>query len=200
MELPVVSKCGSENPKRLFCTACGQALHHAQNDPPSDRRLAWTLSLGRNESARAPLETIYRAEHTTLRRRMAVKLLHQQLAQNEDAVERFLSRSHHRLRNRQRPHPQVFDFGRAEDGRLFFAMEFLDGVPLSMVMEREGRLTPERTTDILTRLPTDSMEAHTLGYIHRDLRPRSIFPPDDGTSRLCKDPRLWLAKLVFSRN
>ena len=54
-------------------------------------------------------------------------------------------------------------------------MEFLDGVPLSMVLEREGRLTPERVADILSQIGDGLMEAHTLGYIHRDLRPRSIF-------------------------
>ena len=190
-------KCGSENPKEaLFCTACGQALHHAQNDPLVGQTIGGRYHLV-ERIGQGAAGTIYRAEHTTLRRRMAVKLLHQQLAQNEDAVERFRREAITVCEIDNDHIPQVFDFGRAEDGRLFFAMEFLDGVPLSMVMEREGRLTPERTTDILTQIADGLMEAHTLGYIHRDLRPRSIFlTRRRGRADFVKILDFGLAKLV----
>ncbi len=191
------TKCGSENPKEaLFCTACGQALHHEQNDPLVGQTIGGRYHLV-ERIGQGAAGTIYRAEHTTLRRRMAVKLLHQQLAQNEDAVERFRREAITVCEIDNDHIPQVFDFGRAEDGRLFFAMEFLDGVPLSMVLEREGRLTPERVADILSQIGDGLMEAHTLGYIHRDLRPRSIFlTRRRGRADFVKILDFGLAKLV----
>ena len=191
------TKCGSENPKEaLFCTACGQALHHEQNDPLVGQTIGGRYHLV-ERIGQGAAGTIYRAEHTTLRRRMAVKLLHQQLAQNEDAVERFRREAITVCEIDNDHIPQVFDFGRAEDGRLFFAMEFLDGVPLSMVLEREGRLTPERVADVLSQIGDGLMEAHTLGYIHRDLRPRSIFlTRRRGRADFVKILDFGLAKLV----
>lgn len=190
-------KCGGENPKEaLFCTACGHALHHAQNDPLVGQTIGDRYHVV-ERIGQGAAGTIYRAEHTTLRRRMAVKLLHQQLAQNEDAVERFRREAITVCEIDNDHIPQVFDFGRSEDGRLFFAMEFLDGVPLSMVLEREGKLTPDRVTDILTQIADGLMEAHTLGYIHRDLRPRSIFlTRRRGRADFVKILDFGLAKLV----
>ena len=191
------TKCGSENPKEaLFCTACGQALHHEQNDPLIGQTIGGRYYLV-ERIGQGAAGTIYRSEHTTLRRRMALKLLHQQLAQNEDAVERFRREAITVCEIDNDHIPQVFDFGRAEDGRLFFAMEFLDGAPLSTVLEQDGRLTPERTADILSQIGDGLMEAHTLGYIHRDLRPRSIFlTRRRGRADFVKILDFGLAKLV----
>jgi serine/threonine protein kinase len=191
------TKCGSENPKEaLFCTACGHALHHEQNDPLIGQTIGGRYYLV-ERIGQGAAGTIYRSEHTTLRRRMALKLLHQQLAQNEDAVERFRREAITVCEIDNDHIPQVFDFGRAEDGRLFFAMEFLDGAPLSTVLEQEGRLTPERTADILSQIGDGLMEAHTLGYIHRDLRPRSIFlTRRRGRADFVKILDFGLAKLV----
>lgn len=190
-------KCGGENPKEaLFCTACGHALHHAQNDPLVGQTVAGRYCLV-ERIGQGAAGTIYRAEHTTLRRRMAVKLLHQQLAQNDDAVERFRREAITVCEIDNDHIPQVFDFGRAEDGRLFFAMEFLDGQPLSAVLETDGKLLPERTSDILTQIADGLLEAHTLGYVHRDLRPRSVFlTRKRGRADFVKILDFGLAKLV----
>ncbi|HEY4239696.1 MAG TPA: protein kinase, partial [Kofleriaceae bacterium] len=58
---------------------------------------------------------------------------------------------------------------------LFFAMEFLEGETLTKVIEREKQLPIERAVDILTQICEGLTEAHGLGYIHRDLRPRTVF-------------------------
>src|ERR1700742_4064833 len=61
---------------------------------------------------------------------------------------------------------QVLDYGRSDDNRLFFAMEFLEGETLTKVVERERQLTIERTVDILTQICEGLIEAHGLGYVH----------------------------------
>src|SRR5207244_7299517 len=87
---------------------------------------------------------------------------------------------------------------RAEDGRLFFAMEYLEGEALSAVLEREGALPIERSVDILQQLVDALMEAHALGYVHRDLRPRNVFlTKRRGRSDFVKLLDFGLAKLVL---
>src|SRR6185369_1133208 len=61
------------------------------------------------------------------------------------------------------------------DGRLFLAMEFLEGETLQDALGREGTLAIPQVVDILTQLGEALMEAHAMGYIHRDLRPRNVF-------------------------
>ena len=119
--------------------------------------------------------TIYLAEHVTLRRRCAVKVLHHELARDDLAVERF-RREATTVGHIDNEHiVEVLDFGRAGDGRLFLAMEYLEGETLASLLEREQRLQVGQVVDILSQLGEALMEAHAMGYIHRDLRPRNVF-------------------------
>src|SRR5262249_33556127 len=119
------------------------------------------------------------------------------LAQSDDAVERFRREAITVCEIDNDHIPQVHDFGRAEDGRLFIAMEFLEGEPLGQLLAREGRLAVERTIDILSQIAEGLMEAHTLGYVHRGLRPRSIFlSRRRGRQDFVKILDFGLAKLV----
>ncbi len=167
--------CSHENPPAaLFCEHCGKPLYAAARDPLVGQTIAGRYyiieRLGQGSAG-----VLYRAEHVTLRRRMAIKLLHKHLAQSDEAVERFRREAITVCEIDNDHIPQVHDFGRADDGRLFFAMEFLEGEPLSQTLAREGRISIERTIDIIEQAADGLMEAHTLGYVHRDLRPRSIF-------------------------
>lgn len=167
--------CGHPNPMMAdSCERCGKARHTAASDPLVGQTIAGRFyiveRLGQGQAG-----TLYRAEHVTLRRRMAVKLLHKHLAQSEDAVERFRREAITVCEIDNEHIPQVYDFGRTEDGRLFFAVEFFEGEPLSQLIGREGRLAVERTVDILAQIADGLVPAHTLGYVHRDLRPRNIF-------------------------
>lgn len=167
--------CGHPNPTVAdSCARCGKARYTASSDPLIGQTIAGRFyiveRLGQGQAG-----TLYRAEHVTLRRRMAVKLLHKHLAQSDDAVERFRREAITVCEIDNDHIPQVYDFGRTEDGRLFFAVEFLEGEPLSQLIGREGRLAVDRTVDILAQIADGLVPAHTLGYIHRDLRPRNIF-------------------------
>jgi serine/threonine-protein kinase len=118
---------------------------------------------------------IYRGEHVTLRRPVAIKLLHHKLSGDDLAIERF-RREATTVAEIDNDHVvKVFDFGKAPDGRLFFAMELLDGETLAHVIVREGRLAVPRVCDILVQLGEALMEAHAMGYVHRDLRPGNLF-------------------------
>src|SRR4051812_41188586 len=168
------SRCGHmSTDDALFCPRCGNSLKGANADPLvgaviADRYLL-VEKIGEGNSG-----TIYRGEHTTLRKKVAVKVLHHELSTDDKAVERF-RREATTVSEIDNEHiVQVLDFGRAEDGRLFFAQEFLDGVTLADVLKQEKQLAPKRVIAIATQVAEALAEAHALGYVHRDLRPRNV--------------------------
>src|SRR5437868_1562765 len=152
MNIKHCTRCGSPSPEEaLFCSQCGNPLLRGDQDPLIGQTIAGRYHLV-ERIGQGGAGTLYRAEHVTLRRRMAVKLLHQQLSVNEEAVERFRREAITVCEIDNDHILQVHDFGRAEDGRLFFAMEYLEGEALSALIEREGPLAIERACDILSQL------------------------------------------------
>jgi serine/threonine-protein kinase len=68
----------------------------------------------------------------------------------------------------------MFDFGQTQDGRLFMTMEFLDGISLRDALQR-GPLAPQRVIKILIQCCASLAEAHSIGIIHRDIKPDNVF-------------------------
>lgn len=170
-------ECGHGNATAaLFCERCGRALHAQERDPLVGKTIAERYHLLECIGA-GGAGVLYRAEHVTLRRRIALKLLHKHLATSDDAVERFRREAITVCEIDNEHIPQVFDFGRSDDSRLFFAMEFLEGETLAQAIAKapQGQFSVERVVDILAQIADGLVDAHTLGYVHRDLRPRSIF-------------------------
>ncbi len=170
------TQCGAPTPDDArFCPRCGAPVAATSIGDPllgkviADRYLL-VEKIGQGGSG-----TIYRGDHTTLRKRVAVKILHAQLSTDDTALERF-RREATTVAELDNDHIlQVLDFGRTEDNRLFFAMEFLEGETLTKVLEREKQLPVPRAVDVLTQIAEALTEAHGLGYVHRDLRPRNVF-------------------------
>src|SRR5205085_5200203 len=143
--------------------------------------------------------TIYRAEYVTLRRRVAIKVLHAELSSDDLAVERF-RREATTVADIDNEHiVEIHDFGRTPDGRLYLAMELLEGETLDTILVRDKQLSVERTADILIQVGEALMEAHAIGYVHRDLRPRNIYlAVRRGKANFVKLLDFGLAKLVES--
>ena len=172
----ICRKCRLEYPgEALFCPNCGTAQVQEDSADPMvgttiGERYVLLERMGQGGSG-----TIYRAEHVTLRRKVAVKVLHHELSRDDLAIERF-RREATTVGQIENDHiVEIFDFGRTHDGRLYLAMELLEGQTLADLIEREGQLDVDRAVDILIQLSETLMEAHAMGYIHRDLRPRNVF-------------------------
>ncbi len=159
----------------LFCPNCGRPkVRQASGDALVGKLLGDRFQvqalLGQGASG-----TIYRAEHVTLRRRVAIKVLHAELSRDDLAVERF-RREATTVADIDNEHiVEIHDFGRTPDGRLYLAMELLEGEALDTVLAREKQLSVERAADVLIQVGEALMEAHAIGYVHRDLRPRNIY-------------------------
>ena len=117
--------------------------------------------------------SVYRARHRELERDCAVKLLPENASEIE--VRRFEREA--RLTAKLN-HPNtitVFDFGRADDGTLYYAMELCDGISLQELVERYGAQPSGRVIRILDGICAALGEAHAKGLVHRDVKPANVF-------------------------
>ncbi|CAN5749814.1 hypothetical protein BH11MYX2_BH11MYX2_13170 [soil metagenome] len=124
---------------------------------------------------RGGMGLVYKASHLSLRRSVAVKILHPSLVASPDVRNRF---EREVLASGKIDHPNcvsVYDSGRLPDGSMYLAMEFLDGVSLADVLERAGQLPTGRTLHILAGILKGLGHIHAAGLIHRDIKPENIF-------------------------
>jgi serine/threonine-protein kinase len=171
----ICERCRAEvMAQALFCPMCGAPRAGRGSDPLLGTVIADRYLIKERIGAGGS-GTIYLAQHVAVKRRVAIKVLHHELSRDDLAVERF-RREATSVGEIDNEHiVQVLDFGRTPDGRLFLAMEHLEGETLAAVIKREGRLPVARALDVLTQVGEGLMEAHAMGYIHRDLRPGNIF-------------------------
>jgi serine/threonine protein kinase len=115
---------------------------------------------------------VYLAEHLTLGRRVAVKVLHEQFASTDVLRQRF-AREARALGALSHPNiVTVVDFGDA-DGTLFLVMELVDGETLASRLEREPMPWPI-ALEVIRQILRALAVAHAQGIVHRDLKPGNI--------------------------
>jgi protein kinase-like protein len=117
---------------------------------------------------------VYKAEHTSLRRPTAVKVL-----QPEKTGEQSLLRFEREARMTARLcHPNtvsVYDYGRTPGGTFYYAMEYIEGIDLDMLVQHDGPQHPGRVIQIVSQICGSLAEAHALGLIHQDIKPANVF-------------------------
>lgn len=119
--------------------------------------------------------TVYLAEHITIRKKLAVKVLSSQFAHKPDLVERFLQEARAASMIDQQNVVEINDFGHTPDGSVFFVMEFLAGEDLSKTIERVGPMPWPRARHIFLQICRALAKAHEVGIIHRDMKPENCF-------------------------
>ncbi|RMH40155.1 MAG: serine/threonine protein kinase [Deltaproteobacteria bacterium] len=138
---------------------------------------------------------VYLAEHVEIGRRVALKILHPVYSRLPELVERF--RREARAASRiGHPHiVDVTDSGTTQDGSVYFVMEYLEGVELASVIDREGALDTARALHIAGQICRALAAAHNAGIIHRDLKPENVFlTVREGTSDFVKVLDFGIAK------
>ncbi len=150
------------------------ALHR---DPVIGTSVSGYLVKGRLGSG--GMGIVYEGEQQTIGKRVAIKVLRPEVAENPDVVERLVAEARAVNQVGHRGIIDVFAFGELPDGRQCIVMEYLDGESLDAILNtyvRERRVMP--TGDVLVILDetlSALAAAHAAGVIHRDLKPSNIF-------------------------
>jgi len=166
------------------CPECGLCYDSGKHRCPQDgadlilTRLPRTL-VGRyhleRRLGRGGMGTVYEATDRGLERRVAVKVIRDQLAGSAETAQRFKREA--RLAAGF-THPNVVtvhDYGVAEERHAFLVMELLEGATLRDELKRRSRLDPVRTAEIFRGVCAGVDDAHRRQIIHRDLKPENIF-------------------------
>src|SRR5206468_9612861 len=126
------------------------------------------------------MSTVFRAQDTVLERAVAVKLLAEHLAQDEDFVARFRREA---LAAAKLQHPnivQVFDSGEdAASGRHYIVMEYVNGPSCADLLRGQRQLGVEQTVEIVRGACHGLDYAHRAGVIHRDVKPGNLLVASD---------------------
>jgi len=133
-------------------------------------RFQLTAVLGRGS-----VGTVYRAIQRPLGRTVAIKVLRADvpLEARRMYLERFRREAQVTAALRHPNVVTVYDYGRAPDGRLYIAMEYVSGVTLRDVLKR-GPMGPARAAAVFGQLLTGLQAAHHLGLVHRDIKPANV--------------------------
>lgn len=124
------------------------------------------------------LSNVYLAEHQLMRRKVALKMLKIHAASDE-WVERF--RREAQLAG-DLHHPnfaRLYDYGTVPGGGFYYAMEYIDGVTLAQLVERDGPVSPTHAARILRDICAALAEMHALGLLHRDIKPQNVMLSHD---------------------
>lgn len=122
---------------------------------------------------------VWVAEHALLVRPAAVKLIRASASDDpfaRDAMTERFEREVQATAALRCPHTiDIYDFGVAPDGRLYYVMELLDGADLQTLVEHDGPLAAPRAVHLLRQICASLAEAHERGLVHRDIKPANIF-------------------------
>ncbi len=145
---------------------------------------------------RGAMGSVYRAEHVTIRRPVALKLLHPALVSVPEISARF-EREAFAVGRIDHPNcVSVSDFGKLDDGSLYLALELVHGRPLADVLEHEGRLPASRALHIVRHVLRGLGHAHREGIVHRDIKPGNVVLTErDGDEDFAKILDFGIAKL-----
>ena len=125
---------------------------------------------------------VYVAEDVTLRRRVAVKLLHPALAGDEAFLRRFQAEARVVAALRHANIVRVYDWGE-DAGAPYLVMELLEGGSLRSLLDAGHRLTPSQAAVVGAEVARGLDYAHRRGLVHRDIKPANLLFDDEG--RIC---------------
>ena len=160
----------------------------AQTPKPADAVRIGQVFLGkyRIESilGQGGMGVVAEVTHLQLHQRLAIKMLRQDVALDSDAVERFMREAQAAAKLKSEYVAKVSDVGTLENGAPYMVMEYLEGHDLGALISQRGTVAMPWTCDLMLQTAEALAEAHSLGIVHRDIKPTNLFVTwrPDGTA------------------
>jgi eukaryotic-like serine/threonine-protein kinase len=128
---------------------------------------------------------VWRGEDNLLNRAVAVKLLPTGRAGDDAFLARFRAEARYAASLSHPGIARVYDYGESSEfGGAYLVMELVNGEPLSAILARAGRLSPDVTLDIISQAARALDAAHQAGIVHRDIKPGNLLVAAGGTTKI----------------
>ena len=129
------------------------------------------------------MANVYLAVDLILNRKVAIKILRGDLANDEKFIRRFQREA---LAASSLSHPnivEIYDVGE-DNGNYYIVMEYIEGKTLKQLLKKRGHLTVGEAVDIMLQITDGMVHAHDSYIIHRDLKPQNIMIQEDGQIKI----------------
>jgi predicted Ser/Thr protein kinase len=126
---------------------------------------------------------VYLGDDLRLSRRVAIKMMHAHLADEENFTKRFEQEARSAAGLGHPNIVNVFDQGEAH-GVPYLIMEYLPGITLRELLKQHQKLTEHQAAEIAEALLSGLAAAHEAGIVHRDLKPENVLLADDGRIKI----------------
>ncbi len=136
------------------------------------------------EIGRGGMATVHEAENVDIGKRVAIKVLAQELTGSQIVVERFLREARAAAAIRSPYICDVYDSGKLSSGQPFLVLELLEGESLYERMTRQRQLDAPTTIAVISQVCRGLTKAHAASIVHRDLKPENIFLTRDEEGQL----------------
>ncbi|MGK0716040.1 Stk1 family PASTA domain-containing Ser/Thr kinase [Leucobacter sp. W1153] len=156
------------------------------NSVPTDPLIGHTLDeryVIRSRIARGGMAMVYLGNDLRLERRVAIKIMHPHLAEDESFTRRFEQEARSAAGLGHPNVVNVFDQG-VDRGVPYLVMEYLPGITLRELLKQQKRLTIDQAIEIGEAVLAGLAAAHAAGIVHRDLKPENVLLADDGRIKI----------------
>src|SRR5262245_9216533 len=118
---------------------------------------------------------VYRARHLALGEDVAIKILRRDASTDPETVARFTRGAQSAFRLKSEHVARIRDVETFDDGLPYMVMEFLQGADLGQMVDTHGAMTVPVAADLVIQACDAIVEAHSLGIVHRDVKPSNLF-------------------------
>jgi len=189
--------CNSNNsPDTHFCKKCGFPLDPSKNKSNSQTKtLSYqTMQLKKgsifanryeviDEIGQGGMGRVYRVFDKKIEEDIALKLIRMEIATNSHAIERFRNELKIARKISHKNVCRMFDLNEYS-GIHYITMEYVEGEDLNSLINRTEKISPIKSIDIGIQICKGLIEAHEIGTIHRDLKPKNIMIDKEGNAHI----------------